>query len=222
MKLVPLLLAAVAAFTTIGAAAPAKPSPVVSGNTTHGFRFGSLSARTKLIEYGSLNCSTCGAFAAQADASIVRAVKSGRLLFEFRPLAVFPQDLPAHALLRCVPAGARLSFIDDYYRNQRSVYERLEAAGSDDKTSAALNAALSAGEVAAARKLAEVGGMLPIAARHGLTPAAANRCLGNPANLRWVVTATQAANAAGVTGTPTFDLNGKRAATADVLALLKR
>ena len=222
MKLVPLLLAAVTAVATIGAAAPAKPAPVVSGNTTHGFRFGSSSARTKLVEYGSLNCSHCADFAAEADPAIVRAVKSGRLLFEYRPMALFPQDLPAHALLKCVPAGARLSFIDDYYRNQRSVYERLEAAGADDKASVAINAALSAGEAPAARKLAEVGGMLPIAARHGLTPAAANRCLGNPAMLRWVATATQAAKTAEVRTTPTFELNGKRTPITEVLAILKR
>ncbi len=222
MKPLPLLLVAVAAFATVGAAPQSKPAPVVSGDTAHGFRFGSVSARTKVVEYGSLNCPHCAAFAAEANPAIVRAVKSGRMLFEYRPMALFPQDLAAHALVKCVPAGARLSFIDDYYRSQKGVYDRLQAVTANEKSNAALNAALGAGEPQAARQLALAGGMLPIAARHGLSPAAANRCLANTAVLRWVGAATQAANTAGVQSTPTFEVNGKRAEPAAVLALLKR
>jgi protein-disulfide isomerase len=222
MKPLSLVLAAITAFASPVAAAPAKTAAVVSGETANGFRFGSVSARTKLVEYASLNCPHCGAFAKEANPAIIQAVKSGRMLYEFRPVALFPQDIAAHALAKCVPAGARLSFIDDYYRNQRGVYGRFQAATADDKANASLNAALAAGETQAARKLALVGGMIPIAARHGLAPAAADRCLGNPVVLKWVGSVTQAANAAGVTSTPTFELNGKRIEVAALLEQLKR
>lgn len=219
MKFVPIALIAATSLALVGAV---RSASIVSGETAHGFRFGSVAAKSKLIEYGSLNCPHCGAFAQAANPAIVRAVKSGRMLYEYRPIAIFPQDLAAHALAKCVPAGGRLSFIDDYYRNQRNVYARFEATTADSAANAALNAALSAGEAPAARKLALAGGMLPIAARHGLSPAAANVCLGNPAVLRWVGAATQAASAAGIVETPSFILNGKASKPDDVLAQLGR
>jgi protein-disulfide isomerase len=220
MKTLPALALALIATAAIAAPAPKRAAPVVSGETAGGFRFGSTAARVRLVEYGSLNCQHCAAFAAAANPAIIRAVKSGRMLYEYRPFAVFPQDIPAHALAKCVPAGARLAFIDDYYRSQKGVYDRFQAATKDPAADAALTSAIKAGEAQAAAKLAEVGGMLPIAARHGLPPAAARRCIAAPANLRWVGSTTAAANAAGVESTPTFELNGKRTPLPQVLTAL--
>ena len=216
----PVLAAASLALGLVAAAPPHHSAPIVAGDTPGGFRFGSASAPIKLVEFGSLNCSHCAAFAKATDPAIVAAVKSGRMHYEYRPVAIFPQDLATHALAKCVPAGQRLSFIDDYYRSQQGVAARFQAISSDAAAVAAINAVLETGGANAALKLAEVGGMFPIAARHGLPERAARQCIANPATLNWVAASTAAAGKAGVSQTPTFDYNGKRTEVTAVMAKL--
>jgi protein-disulfide isomerase len=66
--------------------------------------------------------------------------------------------------------------------------------------------------------------MAPLAARFGLTPAATNRCVSDPAGAAWLQAAYGKAKEAGVQSTPTFLINGKRVEfnnAAELSALLK-
>jgi hypothetical protein len=61
-----------------------------------------------------------------------------------------------------------------------------------------------------AQRLAPMLGLDRIAARFGLTPAAQRACLGNMANFTQLETISNQANSQyGVTGTPTFVINGR-------------
>lgn len=174
-------------------------------DTPQGFRTGPAKAPATLVEYASLNCPHCAHFSSFGTAEIMKRVRSGKLAFEYRPFLIFPQDVPATLIAKCVPASRRFAFIQDYYRNVDAVRQRLQAANRDE-----LNAARDAGMPVLSRKLADVGQMKPIAARYGLTAAAVNQCVSDPKRLKWLETAQEAARAAGVTGTPTFELNGQR------------
>jgi protein-disulfide isomerase len=177
---------------------------IVATATPHGFKAGLASAPRTLVEYGSLHCPHCAHFAEEGLPEISRRVQSGKLQFEFRPFLIFPQDIPASLIAKCVPAPQRFAFIHDYYRNSAAVTDRVRAAADE------LNAAQAQGVPALNRGVVAVGQMKPIAARHGLTPVAVDRCVSDPKNMAWLEAAQDAAVAAGVTGTPTFELNGQR------------
>ncbi|WP_294172229.1 thioredoxin domain-containing protein [uncultured Sphingomonas sp.] len=204
MKLVLLLGIAVA----ITAAAPRDWSRTVV-NTAIGWRTGQAAAPLKLVEYASLNCSHCAHFSQAADEQIMAQVKTGRVQFEYRPYLIFPHDVAATLVVRCIPTSHRFAFIQDYYRNSEAITERLRGAMADATRRAALDAAKVQGVGAFNRQVVAVTGMGTLAARHGLTPVAANRCVADPAGLSWLQKTQAAAKAAGVSGTPTYRLNGQ-------------
>lgn len=200
------MIKALVAFALAGLAGAAASEP-------HLVLVGPAEAPTTLVEYGSLHCPHCAHFAEQGLPEIARRVRAGSLRFEFRPFLIFPQDIPATLIARCVPAPRRLAFIEDYYRNSAAVTEKVRASASQ------LNAVKEQGVSALNKRVVAVGGMKPIAARHGLTGAAVDRCVTDPRTMAWLESAQASAQAAGVTGTPTFEVNGERVrlATADEL-----
>jgi protein-disulfide isomerase len=211
MILTALRRAAAAALlaVTLGAAAPPRAIDWTRQlvDTGVGFRMGNPKAATRLVEYGSYNCPHCAAFAAAAEGDIRRLVKSGRLSFEFRPKLIFAHDPSATAIGRCVGRAHAFAFIADYMRAAPTVAARLEAAFDADPAS--FERARAAGIGPLALRFARAGAMAPIAARHGLAPAALEKCLTNPALLKRIEANERAATAAGVTGTPTFFVNGR-------------
>lgn len=220
MKLV--LLAAAAALT-LTAAAPRDWSRTVI-NTPTGWRAGNPAAPVKLVEYGSLNCPHCAHFSQAADEPIMERVKTGRVSFEYRPYLIFPHDVAASLVARCVPLSRRFEFTRDYYRNTGAMTERLRSATRDPAQKDALEAAQAKGVGPYNQRVAAITGIGQLASRYGLAPAATNRCVSDPAALAWLQKAQTAAKAAGVTGTPTYQLNGqplKPASPEELLAALK-
>lgn len=197
-----MIKALLAVAATVAAAAAAAPAPSL-------VRVGVAKAPQTLVEYGSLHCPHCAHFAEQGLTEIAKRVRAGKLRFEFRPFLIFPQDIPATLIARCVPAPRRLAFIEDYYRNSGVVTERVRASAAE------LNAVKEQGVPALNRRVVAVGQMKPIAARYGLTGAAVDQCVSDPKNMAWLEAAQNAAREAGVTGTPTFEVNGQRTRLAD-------
>ena len=192
----------------------AAAASVVATDTPQGFRTGPAKAPRTLVEYGSLNCPHCAHFSSFGTAEILQRVRSGKLAFEYRPYMIFPQDIPATLIAKCVPAGRKFGFIEEYYRNVDAIRQRLQATDR-----AALDAVREAGVPAMNRKLVEIGQMKPIAARFGLTGTAVDQCVSDPARLKWLEGIQEAAKAAGVSGTPTFQLNGQKVELDNVEAL---
>jgi protein-disulfide isomerase len=187
---------------TLLAAAAAVPT----ANTPVGWVIGSPRATRSLVEYGSLNCGHCAAFSNLATPTVMAAVRAGQIRFEYRPFLVFPHDVAATLVARCVATPRRFEFVERYYRDGATFNKRMEAAAP-----VSLEAARAKGDAAFNRTVVGITGIKTLAARFGLTGAAVDRCVSDPKGLAWINGAFQKAQAAGVTGTPTFFLDGKRA-----------
>ena len=137
-------------------------------------------------------------------------VKTGRVSFEYRPYLIFPHDVAASLVARCVPLSRRFAFTRDYYRNAEAMTDKLRAAMKDPAQDAELKAASEQSMGAFNQKVLAITGLGALAARYGLTPALANRCVANQASLDWLQKAHTAAKAAGINGTPTYQLNGEK------------
>lgn len=193
----------------ITAAAPRDWSQTVA-STPVGWRAGNPSAPLKLVEYGSLNCPHCAHFARETDPSIMAGVRTGRVSFEYRPYLIFPHDVAATLVARCVPLSRRFAFVHDYYAQSAAMTERLRAAMNKPEQDAALKAAARQGMGAFNAKVMAITGMGQLAARYGLPPAAANRCVSDKSGLDWLQRTQAAAKASGINGTPTYLLNGDK------------
>jgi protein-disulfide isomerase len=207
--MMPTRLLALFALFLLGAAAPPRDWSGTVAEASIGWTFGRPGAPL-LAEYSSLGCPTCARYSADAGPTILAAVKSGKLRYSVRPFLIFPHDRAGFVLARCVPAGRRLAFLKAVLAAQPQTRAALAEADGDDARRQRLFEAELAGPATQAAAIAELGGLAELAARHGLTPAAARTCLANPAHHGWVTEADLASRLAGVSGTPTFIWAGMR------------
>jgi len=206
-----ILAGVVAAGPHAAAAQPRKAPPAavdwarnVVATPEGGFRMGNPNARVKLVEYGSLTCGHCAAFARDGMAQLVGTfVKSGKVSYEFRNFVLNGLDVAASLIARCGGPGRFFPVADKFYATQPQWMGRLSALTAAQK--AQLNALPEDQRLG---RLAETVGLTGLAAQHGIAPAQAKRCLADQAALDRLGTMAEAAQAQGVHGTPTFFLNG--------------
>jgi protein-disulfide isomerase len=169
-----------------------------------GFRMGNPNARVRLVEYGSLTCGHCAAFARQGMASLVGTyVKSGKVSYEYRNFILNGLDVAATLVARCGGASRFFPVADALYASQDQWKDRVKNLTEAQKQ--ALNALPEDQRLG---RLAELAGIPQIAARHGIAPASAKRCLTDRAAFDGLGKTNEAAGKLGVEGTPTFFLNG--------------
>jgi protein-disulfide isomerase len=192
------------------AAAPAADwSRTVVATPEGGFRMGNPAAGVRLVEYGSLTCGHCAAFAREGMVPLVGSyVKSGKVSYEYRNLILNGLDVAASLVARCGGPARFFPVADTFYATQPQWMGGLSAMTAAQK--AQLNA-LPEGQRLG--RLAEIVGLTGIAARHGIAPVQAKRCLADPAALDRLGKMAEAAGAQGVQGTPTFFLNGANIGT---------
>jgi protein-disulfide isomerase len=216
-----ILLAAVLAAPAAAApvrhrAAPAHAAPaardwsrVVAATAEGGFRMGNPAARVKLIEYGSLTCPHCAAFARDGEAVLVQKyVRTGRVSYEFRNYVLNGIDVAATLVTRCSGPSGFFPMAQTLYATQPSWVGRIEGLSAERK-----NAIKAMPEGQRLVQLAQAGGLTQIGARYGLAPARANQCLADAGALDRLGKIVEAGNALGVEGTPTFFINGVKADT---------
>lgn len=204
------------AFLSIGliAAAPAAAqAPQVSAvdwaqrvatTPEGGFRMGNPDAPLKLVEFLSLTCSHCATFSAEATPALVQQVRSGRVSVEYRNYVLNHYDLAAAVLSRCAAPGDYFALTSDLFA-QQSVW-----AGRADALTPAQKAEIEVRPTPqSVARTAELIGLKQIASAHGIAPAEATRCLASAEGLSQVMAMRDAADRLGVTGTPTFMLNGR-------------
>ncbi|MEO7188037.1 MAG: thioredoxin domain-containing protein [Sphingomicrobium sp.] len=186
-------------------------SRLVVATPEGGFRMGNPKARVKLVEYASLTCPHCRAFALTGVTPLVaQHVRTGKVSYEFRNFVLNGVDIAVTLVARCGGARTFFPIVDGLYAAQPTWLGRVTA------LSEAQNRELESLPTGARlARVAQAAGILPIAAKHGVTPAAARRCLADPAALKRVGTMAEAATARGVTATPTFYVNGKAADARD-------
>ena len=191
-------------------AAPARDwSRVVATTAVGGFRMGNPAAPVKLVEYGSLTCPHCAAFAREGEPALVdKYVRTGRVSYEYRNYVLNGIDVVATLLARCSGTGGFFPMAQALYATQPQWIGRINGLAAAQKD--ALKAMPEAQRLV---RLGEIGGLTQVAGRYGVSAARANQCLADKAALDRLGKMVEAGNALGVEGTPTFFINGVAANT---------
>jgi protein-disulfide isomerase len=201
-----LLLTAVGA--PVSAKAPAKAASVDWSRTVvatphGGYRMGRPNAPVKLVEYGSLVCPHCRHFAdTGVDPLVSGYVKTGRVSYEFRPYILSGLDIAATLLATCGGARSFFPIADDLYATQAQWSRSIDQAQSDQI------AGLPENQMYA--EFAKATGIVPVAVKRGVSPQRAGQCLRDGAAALRLAKIAETANGLGVTGTPTFFINGRK------------
>ena len=168
-----------------------------------GFVMGNPKAKVAIVEYGSLTCPHCRHFAETAMKPLLaRYVSRGKASYEYRSLILNPIDVAATLVARCDGPKHFFPIAEELYAKQPTWVGKITDAETDK-----LNA-LPANEMMLG--VAEVTGILPIAASHGVPLVRAKTCLKSQTAADQLTQMAHAAQERGVQGTPTFYINGKQ------------
>lgn len=209
-RLMAKLALALLAPLVLTAAAPVDWTRNVRATPEGGRLVGNAGARVKMIEFAAYTCPHCAHFAAEASEPLAKAVRSGRLAVELRPMVFDQIGLAATIVARCVPSARFWAVNEALYARQGQWHRQAHA------YIAANNAELSRYPVAdQLREVAVSGGIAQVA---GLTPAQASACFANP---RLIADTVRAADAAGMiaSSTPTFMIGQQKFEGLDWAAL---
>ena len=178
---------------------------VVSETAEGGFRMGNPNAPVKLVEYASVTCPHCAEFEEEGAPPLRdKYVKSGQVSWEFRPIMLFASDPGVTALLYCQGAVPFFRLSEELYADQRNWAVKLQ--GLSEAQQAQLNA-LPAPQKAA--QLVRLAGVDEFFRQRGMPQAKIDSCLADQANFKKIADTTERSGKEGVTGTPTFFINGK-------------
>lgn len=168
-----------------------------------GFRMGNPNARVKLVEYISLTCEHCAAFAAHGLPQLLQNyVQHGEVSLEFRNYYRDGVDIAAALLSRCAEPRPYFDFTYALYAQQRQWMGRIAAI-----TPAQRQEIASLPPLAVAGRIVPLLGLDEIGAHYGVTPSRRQACF-TQAGLDQLQEMHDAAVAQGVTGTPAFFING--------------
>jgi len=181
-----------------------------------GYRIGNPAAPLKLVEYGSFTCSTCAVFAEQGLPPLLRDhVATGRVSFEYRNFVRDPFDMAAALVARCSSPGNFFPVAERVFQTRKSWVGRFNAMTEEQVRQVD---ALPVPERLV--RYAEIGGLIGLAAQHGVPAAKARQCLTDQAALDRLVAMRQVAlNRLGLRGTPHFILNGRNTEAYDWASL---
>jgi protein-disulfide isomerase len=185
-------------------------SDVVVKTPEGGYRMGNPDAPIKLVEYGSRLCPTCGNFGRTGQEPLTNNyVKTGKVSYEFREFLVHgAPDIPGALLGRCAGPGPFFPLLEAMFQNQETLEKKL----ADTNATAALQRSLvGAPPAKVANAWADYLGYIDFVKQRGIPEAKARACLNDSKDLDQITKVMQdAAQNKGVTGTPTFFLNGEQ------------
>lgn len=193
----------------IGAAAP-DWTKAVQPTPEGGRLVGNPAAPVRLIEFAAYTCPHCAHFTAEASVPLAKAIRSGRLAVELRPIVFDQIGLAATVIARCVPPARFWAVNEALYARQDQWHGRahayLAANGSELTRYPVLDQL---------QELAVQGGIATIA---GLTAAQVASCFADRRILDDTARATDAA-AAIASSTPTFMIGQQKYTGLDWAAL---
>lgn len=172
-----------------------------------GYLIGNPEAPIKLLEFGSLTCSHCRDFEAQAYDEIVDDfVSSGRVSFEFRNFMLNPFDLSLSLLTQCGGKDRFFPLTSEFYANQEQFLTEAQQVGEDK-----LKAAMAKPEGERFLALAETTGMIDFFTARGLPEDEARACLTDDAARKKLLSSVEMANEKyQVSSTPSIFIDGQR------------
>ncbi len=211
-----LLVALIAAPAV--AAVPAKPVPAkpatarpaatdwsqrIALTAAGGVLIGNPAAAVKLVEFGSLTCPHCRHFHETGFPVLkTRFLATGTVSYEYRPFSLNGIDLMAGHLLYCQTPAAAWAFVNKaYLRQDQLIGPFMQISEADREAVGKLP------EAAQGPRMAELGRLPEFS---GLAPAQYQACIAaQPAMDRLMAIRTDAVQTHGLTGTPSFLINGR-------------
>jgi protein-disulfide isomerase len=196
-----------APLTQIAAPNNGNWTEIVAETPEGGFRMGNPDAPVKLVEYASITCPHCAEFAeAATDPLENQYVRSGQVSWEYRPYMLFPSDPGIFMLLRCQGATPFFTLVDQLYTSQREWGGRLQSLPPEQ-----LQQLEGLGANARAAALVEASGLDQFFRQRGMPEGRIASCLSDNSGLDRLAEITRAGSQEhGVTGTPTFFINGEK------------
>lgn len=193
------------AISAIAAPAGTAWTDKVTVSPENGFVLGNPDAPIKLVEYASHTCSHCAQFSQEAHEPLEKYVDTGVVSYELRNLFLNPYDLVIARLVRCAPPEAAHPLSAQVWGNLEQIFEGFNA------NQAALQQASTLPPAQRLQAMGQASGLVDFFAARGISRDQAMQCLADQAKATELVEASQKqATDLGVTGTPTFFLNGAR------------
>ncbi|GGI70699.1 thiol:disulfide interchange protein [Polymorphobacter multimanifer] len=199
-------MVAAAASVVMAPAAAQNWAETVSVTPKGGVLIGNPAAKVKLVEYGSLSCGTCAQFHTNGLPPLkAKYLAGGKVSYEFRSFVRNGPDYAGSLIAACLPAKPQLGMLDAMFEGQGAwLQPYMKVQPADMQGVAALPMAQQF------VRLAELGGLYGFAATRGLPEARARACLADAALIEKVAAnRKEAVEVHGLTGTPTFVLDGK-------------
>jgi protein-disulfide isomerase len=182
-------------------------SQLVNQTAEGGMLLGNPDAKVKVVEFASMTCPHCAAFATEDKPKLVdQYVKAGNVAFEFRNYVTNSFDITASLIARCAGASPQFfTLTDGMFSDQRNFLERLSAIPQDQL--AALQSQTPAQQF---QQMAQLSGLQDWAAQRGLPSGKTSQCLANQAEIdRLVQMNADATSQYQIPGTPAFLVNGE-------------
>lgn len=197
---------AIAAAVLCVAAAPKAPNwaRTVAVTADGGHLVGNPQAPVKLVEFVSYTCSHCAHYAEESDVPLRAGyVAPGKVSVEVRHFVRDPVDLTVAMLTNC---GAPAKFLLNHAAFLRSQSTWMAPIGT--LTEAQRDRWENGAAVARRRAIAGDLRFYQIMQTRGYDRASVDRCLADEGMARRLADMTQDAKARGVSGTPSFQVNG--------------
>lgn len=171
-----------------------------------GYLMGNPDAPVKLIEYGSRTCPHCAHF----DETGVPALKanyiaSGRVSYEFRDYAIHAPDMAAILVGQCTSPETFFPILEQMMAAQQPVFDKLTALPPSFQQSLQ-----GKSPSAQATAWGDYLGYVDFVGQRGVPPAKARACLADTKALDALAQhMADGTSKYGITGTPTFIINGE-------------
>lgn len=169
-----------------------------------GHVLGNPDAAIKITEYASYSCHFCAEFSNQSEGPLrISYISSGKVSFEVRNLLLNSFDLPLAMLAECGPKERFFLNHTAFYRSQKRWMENL------DNVTKGQQVRWNSGTMAQRnRAIAGDLGLYQIMESLGIDRMEADKCLADDAAAARIKAQSDAALDLGVSGTPSFAING--------------
>ena len=182
-------------------------SEAVAATPAGGFQMGNPAAKARLIEIGALTCPHCREFDETGVQPLIdKYVKTGQVLWEFRPYLLSGLDVPANMIVQCNGAPSFFPLMRALYKDQAVWIGKIQAAPPEQ-----LQQMQTLPPAQQFLEFAKLAGLQEWAAPRGVPHAKSDQCLKDQAKADALVQQTSDIQAQypDFKGTPSFILNGK-------------
>ncbi|MEL7189389.1 MAG: thioredoxin domain-containing protein [Pseudomonadota bacterium] len=169
-----------------------------------GYILGNPDAPLKLAEYASHTCSACANFAQTGKEPLKKYVETGVVSFEQREVFLNTFDVVIATIVQCGEPGQVQALSDEMWQNFQPVMTNIQ--GNQE----GVNAASQLPPEQRFAALGDATGLIDFFAARGISADQARTCLNDFDKIEALTKSVgDKATEAGVTGTPTFTLNGR-------------